>query len=154
MTNKLFVLGVTTVAFAGTTLLNVQSSKADVVSTLGATQTISTPKASVASSTSVAVAVGKNPVAGSASFAEAGKGGAAAGTISGAATKNVGIIGGSYSATEAGKKGPSGAVAAAGALGKGSGVVFGFTNTEAGKGYATSTGAYGGTLVNYGHKKY
>jgi hypothetical protein len=156
MTNKLFVLGVATVAFAGTTLLNVQSSNADVVSTTGITSASVIPGASVSSATSISVAAGKNPTAGSLSGSTAGPGFASAGTISGASTAKTSIAGASYSAAAAGKKVPSSAVGAAGISGVGSGVVGAFTSTLTEKGFAAGTGLYTGTVqnVNYGYKKY
>jgi hypothetical protein len=156
MTNKLFALGVATVAFAGTTLLNVQTTKADVVSTTGVTSATVIPGASVSSATSISVAAGKNPVAGSLSGSTAAPGVASAGTISGAATSKTSIGGASYSAATAGKKVPSSAVGAAGISGVGSGVVGSFSSTLTEKGFAAGTGTYTGTVqnVNYGYKKY
>jgi hypothetical protein len=157
MTNKLFVLTVATAAFASTTLLNVQSSKADVVSTTGYTNAAAIPGASVSSATSISVAAGKNPVAGSLSASSAGPSGATAGTISGASTSKTSIVGASFSAASAGgKKTPSSAVGAAGIGGVGSGVVGAFSSTLTEKGFAGATGVYGGTVtnVNYGSKKH
>lgn len=156
MTNKLFVLGVATVAFAGTTLLNVQATKADVVSTTGITSATVMPGASVSSATSISVAAGKNPIAGSISGSTAAPGVATAGTLSGASTAKTSIVGASYSAASAGKKVPSSAIGAAGVSGIGSGVVGSFTSTLTEKGFAAGTGTYTGTVqnVNYGYKKY
>jgi hypothetical protein len=156
MTSKLFVLTVATVAFAGTTLLNVQSSNADVVSTTGLTSATTMPGASVSTATSISTAIGKNPTAGSLSASSAGPGTATAGTISGAKTSNTSIAGASYSAAAGGKKTPSSAIGAAGISGVGSGVVGAFSETYTTKGFAGATGVYTGTVtnVNYGHKKY
>jgi hypothetical protein len=156
MTNKLFVLGVATVAFAGTTLLNVQSSKADQVITGGLTTAKVIPGVSVATSTSVSVAVGKNPIATSTSGSTAAPGFASATTSSGASTAKTSITGSSISTASAGKKTPSIASGTATVGGIGSGFVVSGSETYTQKGYAGSAAGYVGQLenVNYGYKKW
>ena len=144
MTNKLF-FAVATALIASTAL--VQGAHADSVSTTGFTTSTATPSSGSSSASSVAVGSGSNPTAGSASISAAGKGVAAAKTVSFATAGPVAIIGGAESIAVSGK---TGSTAGAGALigGIGSGTVGAFTSVVTDKKFAGATSEYSGALVS------